>query len=97
MFTGLYDITITTPLGPQHARLTLTQTATTLTGHAEGDIGQVPLTGTVTDNTAQWKMSVTKPMPVTLEVTATATPDAITGTVKAGFFGTYPLTGTRLG
>jgi len=42
-------------------------------------------------------MSVTKPMPVTLEVTATATPDAITGTVKAGFFGTYPLTGTRLG
>jgi len=96
MFTGLYDITIATPLGPQYARLTLVQVGATLTGQADGDIGTVGLTGTITGNTARWAMSVTKPMPVKLEVTATTAGDTLSGDVKAGFFGTFPLTGTRL-
>jgi len=35
------------------------------------------------------------PMPMTLECDATVDGDTITGGVKAGMFGTSPLSGTR--
>jgi hypothetical protein len=36
------------------------------------------------------------PMPMTLEGTATVDGDAITGSVKAGMFGSMALSGTRV-
>jgi hypothetical protein len=41
-------------------------------------------------------MAMTVPMPMTLEGTATVDGDTITGSVKAGAFGTFPMTGTRI-
>ena len=37
------------------------------------------------------------PMPMTLEATATVDGDALTGSVKAGMFGSMPMSGTRAG
>jgi len=51
--------------------------------------------GTVNGNTLSWKMDMTVPMPMTLDCTATVDGDTITGEVKAGAFGSMPVTGTR--
>ena len=44
-----------------------------------------------------WKLDITVPMPMTLDGEATVDGDTITGTVTAGAFGAFPLTGTRVG
>jgi hypothetical protein len=46
-------------------------------------------------NTLSWKMDMTVPMPMTLDCTATVDGDSITGEVKAGAFGSMPVSGTR--
>ena len=38
---------------------------------------------------------MTVPMPMTLDCKATVEGDTLTGTVGAGAFGSFPLTGTR--
>jgi hypothetical protein len=42
-------------------------------------------------------MKMTVPMPMTLEGEATVDGDTLTGTVKAGAFGSFPINGTRKG
>ena len=42
-------------------------------------------------------MNMTVPMPMTLEGEATIDGDSITGGVKAGAFGTFPMSGSRVG
>jgi hypothetical protein len=51
---------------------------------------------TVAGNTIKWSMNITVPMPMTLTNEATIDGDTITGTVTAGAFGSFPLTGTRV-
>jgi hypothetical protein len=41
-------------------------------------------------------MNITVPMPMTLTNEATIDGDTITGSVTAGAFGSFPLTGTRV-
>jgi hypothetical protein len=48
-------------------------------------------------NTLTWSMKMTVPMPMTLEGSATVDGDTVTGSVKAGAFGSFPLSGTRVG
>jgi len=66
----------------------------TLNRHCEvTDIGAN--TWVVSGNTLSWKMDMTVPMPMTLDCTATVDGDSITGEVKAGAFGSMPVSGTR--
>ena len=51
--------------------------------------------GTVNGNDLSWKVSITDPMPMTLEFTGTVNGDAISGSVKLGAFGTSSFSGTR--
>jgi hypothetical protein len=61
-----------------------------------GSLGSMDIpSGTVNGNTLSWKMDMTVPMPMTLDCTATVDGDTITGEVKAGAFGSMPVTGTR--
>ena len=46
-------------------------------------------------NTISWKQQMTSPMPMTLDIEVTAEGDTLTGTVGAGAFGSFPLSGTR--
>ena len=93
---GTWDTVVKSPLGDQKSTLTVKSDGTSFTGTNSGAMGSVDITdGTVDGNTIAWKMNMTVPMPMTLDCTATIDGDTITGSVGAGAFGSFPLTGTR--
>ncbi|SFG34743.1 hypothetical protein SAMN05518801_11834 [Novosphingobium sp. CF614] len=94
---GTYDCVTKTPLGNQAGVLTVVPgEAGGFTGNIAGDLGSMEvIDGRISGNRLTWRMKMTMPMPMDLECTATVEGDAITGTVKAGMFGTMELKGTR--
>ena len=65
-------------------------------GSLVGGLGSMDANnGKVAGNTLTWTMDMKVPMPMTLECEATVDGDTLTGGVKAGAFGTMPLSGTR--
>ena len=93
---GRWDCVVEAPMGEQRFTLTVASAGTTFSGRAEGEIGGMDIEdGTVTGDTLAWPMRVKKPMPITLNCEATVTGDALEGTVSAGIFGRFPITGTR--
>ncbi len=93
---GIWDIAIKTPVGEQKARVSVVPDHVGgFTGLVSGDPGSMEIAGKIVGNTLAWKMSTTKPMPLDLDCTAEVDGDTLSGGVKAGFFGTFPLTGTR--
>ena len=92
---GTYDVTVKSPLGDQKSTLTVKSDGATFTGTNAGATGSDDVSGEVSGNTLTWKQSITVPMPMTLDMTATVEGDTLTGTVGAGAFGSFPLTGTR--
>lgn len=94
---GRWECTVSAPMGEQSFILTVESTGGSFTGRAEGSIGGMDVEGDVTGNTIAWPMRVPKPMPITLNCEATITGDSLEGKVSAGFFGSFPITGTRVG
>jgi len=92
---GTYDCTIKSPMGDQKTVLTVKQDGATFTGTNGGAMGTADVSGEVDGNTLKWKQPITVPMPMTLDCEATVEGDAISGSVGAGAFGSFPLTGTR--
>ena len=83
-------------IGAYPAPYTLNSDGATWTGQQVGAMGTADITdGTVDGNTISWKMSITVPMPMTLDCTATIDGDTLTGSVGAGAFGSFPMSGTR--
>lgn len=96
---GTYDCVTKTPLGPQKGVLTVVPgEGDSFSGTIAGDLGQMDIRdGRINGDTLTWQMKMTMPMPMDLDCTATVTGYALTGTVKAGMFGTMEITGTRRG
>lgn len=95
---GSYECVVKSPLGDQKSTLTVNVDGDSWTGTNAGQQGSLEIKdGKVDGNTITWKMDMTVPMPMTLEGTATIDGDALTGSVKAGAFGTFPMSGTRVG
>jgi len=94
---GSYDCTVKSPLGDQKMTLTVRSDGTGFTGDVSGAMGSMDVTGTVDGDTVSWKQSMTVPMPMTLDCEATIDGDTLTGTVGAGAFGSFPMSGTRVG
>lgn len=93
---GKWDTVAKTPMGDQKATLSVTSAGDSFTGDYSGMLGSVPIAnGKVDGNTLSWSLAITMPMPMTLTCQATIDGDALTGTVTAGAFGSFPLTGTR--
>ncbi|MES2057770.1 MAG: hypothetical protein V4564_17675 [Pseudomonadota bacterium] len=93
---GTWDTVVKSPLGDQKATLVVKSDGAGWTGSNTGAQGSVDITDGVLDgNTLKWKMSIVVPMPMTLDCTATVDGDTISGSVAAGAFGSFPLTGTR--
>lgn len=93
---GTWDTIVKSPLGDQKSTLTVASTGDTFTGTNSGAMGSVDITdGKVDGDTISWTMKMTVPMPMTLDCTATIDGDTITGSVGAGAFGSFPMTGTR--
>ncbi len=93
---GDWQCKIDTPLGEQSVLLTLQTDGTELSGRANTAFGVQEFSGgTVNGNDLAWHVSVTQPMPVDLDFSATVEGDAIAGMVKAGPLGEQPFSGTR--
>ena len=92
---GTYDVTVKSPLGDQKSTLTVKSDGNSFTGTNSGAMGASDVSGEVNGNTLTWKQQMTVPMPMTLDMTATVDGDTISGTVGAGAFGSFPLSGTR--
>lgn len=95
---GTYEVVTKTPMGDQKSTMTVEVSGDSFTGTNAGAQGTLTMeNGKVDGNKLTWTMNMTVPMPMTLEGEATVDGDTITGGVKAGAFGTFPLSGTRVG
>ena len=93
---GNWNIVVSTPMGDRPATLSVKTDGNALTGSQATDGNSADIfDGTVNGNDVFWKVSITDPMPMTLEFTGTVNGDAIGGSVKLGAFGTSSFSGTR--
>jgi hypothetical protein len=93
---GNWNIVVSTPMGDRQATLSVKTEGSALKGTqgAEGNTTEI-FDGTVNGNAASWKVSITDPMPLTLEFTGAVDGDKISGSVQLGSFGTSSFSGTR--
>jgi len=93
---GAYDCVTKTPMGDQKSVMTIDVDGDTFTGQNVGAMGSLDLNdGKVDGNNISWTMDMKVPMPMKLEGEAVIDGDTITGTVKAGAFGSMAMTGVR--
>ncbi|MFB9265714.1 hypothetical protein ACFFWD_21600 [Bradyrhizobium erythrophlei] len=93
---GNWNLTMTTPMGERKATLSLTSAGGTLSGTqgAEGNSTEI-FDGTVNGDAVAWKVSITNPMPLTLDFSGKVAGDSISGEMGIGPMGSFPFTGTR--
>ena len=93
---GNWNITMSTPMGERNATLSLTSAGMTLTGTqgADGNSGEI-FDGTVDGDDIAWKLSITDPMPLTLNFTGKVAGDSMSGEMGIGPMGSFPFKGTR--
>ena len=93
---GTWRTTINTPMGAQNGTLELTVDGSDLSGKMSSPQGEMAIeNGAIDGETLSWQASITSPMPMTLEFSATVDGDTIAGTVKLGAFGDAEFSGTR--
>ena len=94
---GSWNCTINSPMGAQKATMTLVTDGSSLSGKMEGAQGTQEFdNGTADGDNLTWKIEMTSPMPMTLEVSAAVDGDTIGGNVILGAFGDATFTGTRV-
>jgi hypothetical protein len=83
-------------MGQRRGSLSLKTEGSTVKGSqmADGNSTEI-FDGTVNGDEISWKVSITDPMPITLEFTGTVDGDEIAGTVKLGEFGNSSFSGNR--
>ena len=93
---GNWNVTMSTPLGERQATLSLTSSGSTLTGTqaAEGDSAAI-FDGTVNGGDVAWKVSITNPMPLTLEFAGKVDGDTMSGEMTINPMGSFPFTGVK--
>jgi len=92
---GSWNTTINSPMGVQEGTLEIASSGDAFTGKMKGRMGEQDISGKVDGDTLTWSASITSPFPMTLEFTVTISGDSMNGSVKAGAFGSSPLTGVR--
>jgi hypothetical protein len=93
---GNWNLTMTTPMGERKATLSLKNSGGMLTGAqgADGNSAEI-FDGTANGDDLAWKVSITNPMPLTLEFTGKVSGDSLSGEMSIGPMGSFPFTGTR--
>lgn len=93
---GSYDCITKSPMGDQKSVFSVNSDGDSFTGKNEGAMGSLDVeNGKVDGNKLTWTMAMKVPMPMTLECEATVDGDNVSGTIKAGAFGSMAITGTR--
>lgn len=94
---GKWEIVINSPMGAQKATLELATSGASLTGSQTAAQGSGPLeNGKVDGANVSWSAKITSPMPLTLDFSGSVEGDKMSGSVKAGAFGSFPFAGNRL-
>ena len=94
---GKWEIVINSPMGAQKATLDLVTDGASLTGTQTAAQGSAPLeNGAIDGDTVSWSAKISSPMPLTLDFNGTVEGDKLSGSVKAGAFGSFPFSGNRL-
>jgi len=93
---GNWNLVIATPMGERQATLSVKAEGTLLKGsqEAEGNSAEI-FDGSVNGDAMSWKVSITTPMPMTLEFSGTVQGNDVRGTVVLGGFGSSSFSGTR--
>jgi hypothetical protein len=93
---GNWNLVVASPMGERQATLSVKTDGGALKGSqaADGDSTEI-FDGTVNGNELSWKVSITDPMPMTLEFSGTIAGNEVSGSVKLGAFGTATFSGTR--
>jgi len=93
---GNWNLVVATPMGDRQATLSVKTDGSALKGSQAADGNSTDIfDGTVSGNELSWKVSISDPMPMTLEFTGTINGDEVSGSVKRGGFGTVAFFGTR--
>jgi hypothetical protein len=92
---GTWNTSINSPMGVQEGTLEIASSGDTFTGKMKGRMGEQDISGKVDGDALTWSASITSPFPMTLEFNVTVSGDSMSGSVKAGAFGSSPLTGVR--
>src|ERR1700738_274896 len=93
---GNWNLVMSTPMGERTATLSLKSAGGTLTGRqgADGNSPEIFDASANGDDVA-WKVSITNPMPLTLEFSGKVSGDSISGEMGIGPMGSFPFTGAR--
>jgi hypothetical protein len=93
---GTWNLVMATPMGERQSSLSVKTAGDALVGSqsADGNSTQI-FDGTVNGNDISWKVSITDPMPMTLEFSGVINGDEISGSVTLGPFGTSSFSGRR--
>jgi len=93
---GTWNLTMDTPMGERASTLVVKVAGGNLEGtqSAEGQTAQI-FEGRVNGNDVGWKVSITQPMPLTLDFSGTVDGDAMSGSVQLGMFGSSPFRAKR--
>ncbi|CAM5263040.1 hypothetical protein [Streptomyces xanthochromogenes] len=93
---GLWDLTISTPVGRIDAVIELARQAGVLTGAAHGAGEHVPLDDITLDgDRLTWNQAITKPLRLNLAFAVTVDGDTLTGTSRAGRLPASKVIGRR--
>ena len=93
---GTWNIEISSPMGAQKATAVFKVEGAKLTGTQSAAQGSAPIEGgKVEGDRATWTSAVKMPMPMSLEFDVTTSGNTLSGTVKAGAFGKFPVKGMR--
>lgn len=95
--TGHWKLSITSPMGTQESELKVEGEGSSLRGtqSADGVEGEI-FDGSIDGNTVSWSVKVNQPLPMTLTFSGSFDASSMSGNVKAGMFGSFPFSGTRI-
>lgn len=93
---GNWTLVVSTPMGERRATLSARTEGNTLKGSQMADGNSVEIFDENVDgNQVSWKVSITEPMPMTLEFSGSINGGELSGTVTLGAFGSSSFSGTR--
>ena len=93
---GNWNLVISTPMGERQATLSVKAEGAVLKGSQAAEVNSAEIfDGEVDGDTIVWKVSITNPMPMTLEFSGTVQENNISGTVVLGAFGSSSFSCSR--
>lgn len=92
---GDWDVVVKTPMGDQPQIVTFKTKGDAFTGQHANPLATVDiLDGRIEDGKLFWRVEITQPMPMKLDLEAVINGDNLSGVVKSAF-GAMPMQGVR--